>query len=66
MSAKSSAPRALQTDPLSVDDILATGFYRPERDQRDILCEERAHEDEQEEGKWAGGEHGCGMNWQVR
>ncbi len=32
MSAKSSAPRALQTDPLSVDDILATGFYRPERD----------------------------------
>ena len=32
MSAKPSGPRALQTDPLSVDDILATGFYRPERE----------------------------------
>lgn len=28
-----SAPRALATDPLSVDDIL-TGFYRPERPSR--------------------------------
>lgn len=32
MSVKPSGPRALQTDPLSVDDILANGFYRPERD----------------------------------
>ena len=42
MSAKPSGPRALQTDPLSVDDILATGFYRPERD----LPRESEHEGE--------------------
>jgi hypothetical protein len=40
MSGKSSSPRALQSDPLSVDDILATGFYRPERDSEDEAIHE--------------------------
>ena len=34
MSTKNSAPRALQTDPLSVDDILEVGFYRPDPPER--------------------------------
>lgn len=44
MSTKNSAPRALQTDPLSVDDILATGFYRPERETERDNPREAVHE----------------------